>query len=86
MWLDNLWHCGQLDRCVHLSTARFRMVNLGITGALLIDKVGRKPLMLAGFAGTLSCLVVEAALLASFASPVPVVPNRAALKSCVALL
>ena len=42
--------------------------------------------MLFGFGGTLVCLVVEAALLASFASPVPAVPNRAALKSCVALL
>ena len=53
---------------------------------MIIDKVGRKPLMLAGFGGTLACLIVEAALLASYASPVPVVPNRAALKSCVALL
>ena len=42
--------------------------------------------MLAGFGGTVACLIVEAALLASFASPVPAVPNRAALKSCVALL
>jgi hypothetical protein len=42
--------------------------------------------MLFGFGGVLVCLVVEAALLASFATPVPAVPNRAALKTCVALL
>ena len=42
--------------------------------------------MLAGFGGILVCLIAEAALLATFASPVPAVPNRAALKSCVAIL
>lgn len=51
-----------------------------------MDKMGRKPLMLIGFIGCFACLIVEAAVVASFASPVPAVPNEAALKAGVAAL
>lgn len=51
-----------------------------------MDKVGRKPLMIFGIAGCLACLIVEAALVATFASPVPDDPNKAALRAAVAAL
>ncbi|KAL6246340.1 hypothetical protein RBB50_006576 [Rhinocladiella similis] len=55
-----------------------------LTGALVMDKIGRKPLMIFGIAGCLVCLILEAALVATYASPVPAVPNKAALRAAVA--
>jgi len=50
-----------------------------------MDRVGRKPLMLTGVIGCCACLIVEAAMIATFASPVPTVdPNRAGLRTGVA--
>jgi hypothetical protein len=51
-----------------------------------MDKIGRKPLMIFGIGGCLACLIVEAALVASYASPVPAEPNKAALRAAVAAL
>ena len=51
-----------------------------------MDKLGRKPLMIFGIGACLACLVVEAALVATYASPVPAVPNTAALRAAVAAL
>lgn len=51
-----------------------------------MDRVGRKPLMLTGVIGCCACLIVEAAVIASFASPIPAVPNVAGLRMGVAAL
>lgn len=51
-----------------------------------MDKIGRKPLMIFGIAGCLVCLILEAALVATYATPVPAVPNKAALRAAVAAL
>lgn len=51
-----------------------------------MDKIGRKPLMVFGVGGCLACLVVEAALVATYANPVPAEPNKAALRAAVAAL
>lgn len=51
-----------------------------------MDKIGRKPLMIFGIGGCLACLVVEAALVATYANPVPTEPNKAALRAAVAAL
>jgi MFS family permease len=52
-----------------------------------MDRVGRKPLMLAGVAGCCICLIIEAAMVASFASPIPATnPNEAGLRVGVAAL
>jgi len=53
-------------------------------GACIMDRVGRKPLMIIGVAGCCACLIVEAAIVASFASPIPAVPNFAGLRAGVA--
>ena len=50
-----------------------------MAGAFLADRVGRRPLMVAGMGGCCACLVVEAAMVASFASPLPDHPNKAGL-------
>lgn len=42
--------------------------------------------MIIGVAGCLVCLVVAAALTAAFASPIPAVPNKAALRVAVVAL
>ncbi|KAK5044372.1 hypothetical protein LTR84_011322 [Exophiala bonariae] len=55
-----------------------------LTGALIMDKVGRKPLMIFGIGGCLACLVVEAALVATYANPILAEPNKAALRAAVA--
>lgn len=49
-----------------------------------MDRVGRRVLMLIGVFGCCACLIVEAAIIASFATPIPPVPNTAALKAGVA--
>lgn len=51
-----------------------------------MDKWGRRPLIIFGFGGVLACLVVVAAMIASFANPVPENPNKAALGTAVAFL
>ena len=53
-------------------------------GACLMDRVGRKPLMVFGVLGACVCLIVETAIIASFASPIPAVPNVTALRIGVA--
>ena len=49
-----------------------------------MDRVGRKPLMITGVAGCCVCLIIEAAMIASFASPIAPVPNEAGLRMGVA--
>lgn len=56
-----------------------------LLGACIMDKVGRKPLMLIGVFGCCLCLIVETAIIATFASPIPAVPNVAALNAGVAM-
>jgi hypothetical protein len=51
-----------------------------------MDRTGRKPLMIIGVAGCCACLIIEAAVIASFASPIPPVPNVAGLRMGVAAL
>jgi hypothetical protein len=52
-----------------------------------MDRIGRKPLMLTGVIGCCVCLILEAAMVASFASPVPLShPNEAGLRMGVAAL
>lgn len=51
-----------------------------------MDRVGRKPLMIIGVTGCCACLIVEAAVIASFATPIPAVPNYAGLRTGVAAL
>lgn len=55
-----------------------------LLGAVIMDRVGRRVLMLTGVFGCCACLIVEAAIIATFATPIPVVPNTAALKAGVA--
>jgi hypothetical protein len=51
-----------------------------------MDRVGRKPLMITGVAGCCACLIIEAAVIASFATPIPALPNYAGLRMGVAAL
>ncbi|KAF1981968.1 MFS general substrate transporter [Aulographum hederae CBS 113979] len=54
-------------------------------GAFIVDRVGRKPLMTFSLAASCACLIVEAAMIATYASPVPAEnPNYAGLKTGVA--
>ncbi|KAH0842641.1 MFS transporter, SP family, sugar:H+ symporter [Fonsecaea pedrosoi] len=55
-------------------------------GAVIIDRVGRRLLMLGGIFGCCLCLIIEAAIVANFASPVPTTPNLSALRAGVAML
>ncbi|OAL34542.1 hypothetical protein AYO20_06172 [Fonsecaea nubica] len=55
-------------------------------GAVIIDRVGRRLLMLGGIFGCCLCLIIEAAIVAKFASPVPATPNLPALRAGVAML
>ncbi|RVX65797.1 hypothetical protein B0A52_10328 [Exophiala mesophila] len=57
-----------------------------LMGALIIDKIGRKPLMLIGIGGCLLFLTLEAAMVASFASPVSDPPNRRGIEAAIAFL
>ncbi|KAJ9496347.1 hypothetical protein LTR96_004373 [Exophiala xenobiotica] len=56
-----------------------------LLGAVIMDRVGRRVLMLIGVFGCCACLIVEAAIIATFASPIPAVPNLPALKAGVAV-
>jgi len=56
-----------------------------LLGAVIMDRVGRRVLMLVGVFGCCACLIVEAAIIATFASPIPAVPNVPALKAGVAM-
>lgn len=51
-----------------------------------MDGWGRRPMIMFGLGGCTLCLVVVAAMIAAFASPVPEVPNKAALGTAVAFL
>lgn len=51
-----------------------------------MDRVGRRVLMIVGVLGCCACLIIEAAIIATYASPIPAVPNTAALKMGVAAL
>lgn len=55
-----------------------------LLGAVIMDRVGRRVLMLTGVFGCCACLIIEAAIIASFATPIPAIPNTAALKAGVA--
>ncbi|CAK7237143.1 hypothetical protein SCUCBS95973_009861 [Sporothrix curviconia] len=58
-----------------------------IVGSLIIDYIGRRPLILGGIIGALACLCVETALVATYASPVPEVgANRSGIGAAVAFL
>ena len=52
----------------------------------IVDRVGRRPLMLISVIGCCASLIVEAALIASYASPIGPVPNEAGLRACIAAL
>ena len=49
-------------------------------GALFLDKIGRKPLMIFGVAGCCVCLILEAAIVATYAEEAT---NKAALAAGV---
>jgi MFS family permease len=51
-------------------------------GAIFMDKIGRKPLMLFGVAGCGVCLMIEAAIVATYAEEAT---NKAALSAGVAM-
>jgi hypothetical protein len=51
-------------------------------GAIFMDKVGRKPLMLFGVGGCCVCLIIEAAIVATYAEEAT---NKAALAAGVAM-
>ncbi|KAF9889302.1 hypothetical protein FE257_007411 [Aspergillus nanangensis] len=53
-------------------------------GAALMDRVGRRPLMIFGVAACCVCLTIEAAIVSTYASPIPATPNRSALAMGVA--
>jgi MFS family permease len=53
-------------------------------GALLMDRIGRRPLMLIGVFGCCFCLVIEAAMVASFATGPNAGSNKAGLAVGVA--
>ncbi|KAI9764617.1 MAG: hypothetical protein M1839_005803 [Geoglossum umbratile] len=55
-------------------------------GVCLADRVGRRPLMLLSVIGCCASLIVEAALIATFASPIGPIPNKAGLRACIAAL
>ena len=88
MWLDHGWgiwqhHWYEISHRVRL---RFRTDRENSTGALVMDKIGRKPLMILGVGGCLTFVVVELAMVARYASPLPIEPNEAGLKAAVAML
>lgn len=57
-----------------------------LLGACIMDRVGRKPLMLTGVFGCCLCLIIETAIIATYASPIPVDnPNLPALRAGVAM-
>ncbi|OQV02402.1 hypothetical protein CLAIMM_07606 [Cladophialophora immunda] len=56
-----------------------------LLGAVIMDRVGRRVLMLTGVFGCCACLIIEAALIATFASPIPDTPNLPALRAGVAM-
>lgn len=51
-----------------------------------MDRLGRKPLMLIGVIGCCICLIIEAAMISTYASPIPEHPNYAGLRMGVAAL
>jgi sugar porter (SP) family MFS transporter len=55
-----------------------------LLGAVIMDRVGRRVLMLTGIFGCCACLIIEAAIIATFATPIPAIPNTSALKAGVA--
>lgn len=62
------------------------LANRSVSGALIMDRIGRKPLMVLGIGGCLVCLSIYTALVARFASPLPEAPNQAGLRAAVAML
>ncbi len=86
--LDHLRYRGELDRSVliHFNVVLQKLILKKNPGALISDKVGRKPLMIFGIGGCLVCLCVEAAMVATYASPVPEHPNKAGLSVAIAAL
>lgn len=74
--------CAMLGNLTGNDLVLLRNISSSLTavlGAFLADRVGRRPLMVAGMGGCCACLVIEAAMVASFASPLPEHPNKAAL-------
>lgn len=55
-------------------------------GAATMDGLGRKPLMVFGVAACCVCLILEAAMIATYASPIPAHPNKSGLAMGVAAL
>ncbi|KAH7124478.1 general substrate transporter [Dactylonectria macrodidyma] len=71
-----------LFQCGYLTAA----VVFNILGDLIVDAVGRKRLMLIGFVSCTIWMILETAMVAEFASPVPENPNKAGLAMAVAAL
>ncbi|KFZ05695.1 hypothetical protein V501_08116 [Pseudogymnoascus sp. VKM F-4519 (FW-2642)] len=67
-------------QCGYLTVA----IPFNILGAAIMDRVGRKKLMYWSVAGCCLFLIIEAAMLANFASPIPEHPNKAGLAMGVA--
>lgn len=80
---------GLLGNIFGQSTASKRLYTSAdnATGSFILDRIGRRPLIIFGFAGCLVTLCIEAALVARYASPVPEVePNMPAIRAAVAML
>ncbi|KAK5047104.1 hypothetical protein LTR84_007047 [Exophiala bonariae] len=74
-------------RAIIVAGFSFLSQSTAILGSVIIDKVGRRPLILIGFAGCLVTLCIEAALVATYATPVPEVdPNMVGIRAAVAML
>lgn len=61
-------------------------IPFNILGACIVDRVGRRPLMIFAVSACCFTLIIEAAMIASFASPIGTPANQAGLGVAVAAL
>ncbi len=84
--VGSLW-ASLVTYLVSLEPLRVVIILTRVPGSFILDRVGRRPLIIIGFAGCLVCLAIESAHVATFATPVPDVdPNTAAISAAVAML